>query len=909
MDAERWRQVNELLPQALELPEAERVAFLRSAEAEEEVLEEVRSLLGVDLGVLDGLEGLRPRLAALPGDEVKEPERWGQGSSLGPYRIVRELGRGGMGIVYLAERADGEFKRQVALKVLKRGMDTDDIVRRFRNERQILAQLRHSNIAGLYDGGTTEDHRPYFVMEFVEGEPIDQFCDRKRMPVRDRLELFLKVCGAVQVAHQSLVVHRDLKPSNILVQADGEPKLLDFGIAKLLSPIAGMDETRTGRLRPMTPAYASPEQVGGGPITTASDVYSLGVLLFVLLTGRRPFKASVEKGADLEKVITEREAVRPSSVVLKAPETRRSNPRASRQTPEQASFARRTDPRRLRRLLSGDLDNILLQALRREPDRRYPTVGAFTEDLRRYLEGRPVSARRETLFYRASKFAQRHFRELLAAALLSLLLVVFGIDRALQQKRVDQVTQRADFLADEMQGVSQLVDGLFELEELVGAGGDPNVLRQLLDRGRDKIDEQLAERPGMQSELRLKLSKSYLRLGLYGDASDMAEKAVEQRRNHFGGSSLEVAEALLQWSSAEGAQGRYADAEKYIQQALEIQRRHFPDDDPQILNTQAILASSMMDRGLYEEVEPIFQDLLERERQRLGEEDALVTGLMGTLGEVLHQLGRDLEAEKLLRRALEITRQRPQEPGMYPHLYSHVVNLGAVLKALGRYEEAEERYREALELATQMHGERHPVVANAQNNLGMLLVEMWDLEGARDLLDKSLTTWTRELGGDHPLVAIATHNQAWLLWLSGDPVAAEPMARRALALKRQGFGEEHPRVRTALRTLAGILVDQGQAEAAEPMAREAWRRCREELASTAWHTALASDVLGRALAEMGRYEEAEARLLEARQIFQQKWGPENLWSKRVHQHLLELYGVWGRPERIEALRDSDRAEL
>ena len=418
-----------------------------------------------------------------------------EGTDIGPYRVVRRLGAGGMGTVYLAVRGADEFQKRVALKVLKRGMDTDAVVQRFRAERQILASLEHPYISSLFAGGTTADGRPYFVMEFVDGLPIDEYCDAKRLDTTARLHLFIKICAAVQHAHQTLVIHCDIKPANVLVTADGTPKLLDFGIAKLLNP-AGLQTTAlTLDGAPLlTPEYASPEQVRGGVVTTATDVYALGVLLYELLTGRRPYELTSRTPADIARVICDSVPERPSTA-------------ATRLDARQPS----ADPRRLRRRLAGDLDTIVLKALSKEPPRRYASVDQFAEDVRRHLAGLPVLARPDTVAYRVATFVRRH-RTAVAAAALVLVALVAGLvvatwqariasrERALAERRFDDVRALANVA---------LLDIHDAIRDLPGA----TPARQLLvAKGLAYLDK-LSQDAGDRADLRRELAGAYVKIG------------------------------------------------------------------------------------------------------------------------------------------------------------------------------------------------------------------------------------------------------------------------------------------------------------------------------------------------------------------------------------------------------------
>ena len=417
---EKWEQVKELFALALEQEPAERSRFLHQACAGDDCLRvEVESLLSS----FDGADTFLEDCPAA--DLLTKQSRAIAGKKIGAYRIVREIGRGGMAVVYLGERDDQSYRKQVAIKMVKPGIDTEQILQRFRNERQTLAALDHSNIVKLLDGGSMEDGLPYLVMEYVEGLPIDQYCDLHTLSIDERLPLFRQVCSAVQYAHENLVIHRDLKPGNILIAKGGVPRLLDFGIAKLLNP--GLTQvplaTRTG-WRPMTPEYASPEQIRGRAITTAADVYSLGVLLFELLTGHRPYRAAVGQSfLEMERLVCETEPEKPSVVVSRMGEKTSADGAAPTVvTPELVSTQRGLRPPELRRRLRGDLDTIVMKAIRKEPERRYSSVEEFSQDIERYLAGMPVLARKSTIAYRGGRFLRRH-KESLATALTLLILV------------------------------------------------------------------------------------------------------------------------------------------------------------------------------------------------------------------------------------------------------------------------------------------------------------------------------------------------------------------------------------------------------------------------------------------------------------------------------------------------------
>ncbi len=435
MESERWRKVEELYHSAAEMPESRRSAFLREACVGDESLgNEVKSLLAyqnkaegfIEMPAIEVAARILAQGPNLEEDSAAVPA----GRIVSRYRILEKIGTGGMGDVYRAARADGQFTKEVAIKFVRGGFDTAFVLQRFRNERQILASLDHPNIAHLLDGDTTDDGIPYLVMELVKGTPIDQYCDSHHLNVTQRLQLFRDVCSAVQYAHQRLVIHRDLKPSNILVTEAGIPKLLDFGIAKILDPAAGAETTLA---HPMTPEYASPEQIRGEPITTATDVYSLGVVLYHLLSGHSPYLRDTKSAHELARAICDRDPARPSTVILKTEKARVEG--KSVLTPEEAASSRGESPAKLRRRLAGDLDDITLMALRKEPNQRYGSVERFAEDIRNHLEGRPVNASKGSGNYRARKFVMRH-RVGAAATAAIVLALAGGIGATLHQARI-----------------------------------------------------------------------------------------------------------------------------------------------------------------------------------------------------------------------------------------------------------------------------------------------------------------------------------------------------------------------------------------------------------------------------------------------------------------------------------------
>ena len=504
MNPERWGRIEELFRTAIDRPADERDAYLtRVCGSDEDLRREVLSLLERDSDedfIRDPIANAALAFTAKPNDDLT-------GERIGPYRVTRLIGRGGMGDVYEAERDDEHFQQQVAIKIIKRGMDTDFVRDRFLRERQILASLDHPHIARLFDGGATPDGSPYFVMEFVAGEPITAYCRRHQLSVNEKLKLFRKVCSAVQHAHQKLIVHRDLKPSNILITPsadgkEGEPKLLDFGIAKLLSTDASQPHTRTETaLRMMTPEYASPEQARGQAVATTTDVYSLGVVLYELLTERRPHEFRTYAPAEIERAICDTEIEEPSKVV------------------GQMTGA----PTKLARQLAGDLDNITMMAMRKEPERRYQSVEQFSEDIRRHLAGMPVVARKDTFGYRAGKLVRRHK----AGVAILALLIILAVAMTIQAARIARERDRANQEAATAQAVTQSLVAMFEFADPGKSRGNVITARELLDQGAEKVVRELKDQPVVQAKLLDTIGRLYQSIGVYDREQPLLEEALK----------------------------------------------------------------------------------------------------------------------------------------------------------------------------------------------------------------------------------------------------------------------------------------------------------------------------------------------------------------------------------------------
>jgi serine/threonine-protein kinase len=772
MTAERWLRIEELFAELADRPPAERCARLDEAAAgDPELRAEVERLLIADGG--GGAAGTFIEQAIAAGARAFGASEVGR--RIGPYRLERELGRGGTSTVYLAVRDDREFERQVAIKLIRRGMDSEEILARFRDERQILARLDHPYIARLFDGGTTEDGLPYFVLERVEGLPIDEYCDRRRLSVTDRLRLFCQVCEAAHTAHQNLVIHRDLKPSNVLVTAEGIPKLLDFGIAKLLDPeLSGEPTIHAARL--LTPAYASPEQIAGRPVTTASDIYSLGVLLYWLLTGQRPYRGARQPGSDLARVIAEEEPEPPSQAV-------------------QGQESRR---------LRGDLDNILGKALRKEPERRYGSVEQLAEDIRRHLAGHPVLARPDTLRYRLGKFAGRHRWGVLAATAALAGGLVFTATLKLQAGHLAHERDRAN-------QVSELLVDLFHLADPTGTRGSTITAREILDHGAERV-RRLDGQPETQAMLYETLADLYDDLALYREAAAQLRQALALRQRIHPGDSAETASTLDALGRALAQGSDFEAALPQFKAALAMRRRLFGEVHVDVARSLNNLALVQHDLGDYAAAEPLYRQAIALDR-RLNRHAHRYS--LGNLSLLLQDRGDYRGAEALLRQRLALVRQEEGEES--EDMADSLDRLGLVRVAQDDFAAGERYLRTALAIRRRLLGPEDREVARSLTNLGMALRERGDLAGAAPLLESGLALRLRVLGGEHAETAESLRELAALRAAEGRSAEAEQLYRRSLVAYGRSLPPRHPLAGLTRLGLAALLAGEGRCAEAEPL--------------------------------------------------------------------------------------------
>ncbi len=855
MNSEQWKKVKGLFEAALELTPAEREKFLREKCGDDENLyNEVISLLKADHEPHRILEGQALDAVDLGDDFAPE------GSRIGPYRIIRQIGFGGMGAVYLAERDDGQFRQKVALKIIKRGMDTDAILKRFHSERQILAGLNHPNIARMYDGGVTESGVPYFTMEYIEGKPIDEYCDNRRLNLRERIRLFRKACAAVAYAQRSLIVHRDLKPSNIVVNTEGEVKLLDFGIAKVLSEDVHPEEfsvlTKTG-IRVMTPGYAAPEQIRGEAVSTATDVYALGIVLYELLTGYRPYQTDTGSPAELENIVCNTDPVKPSSLVLRKGKWE-GYESDQKDSPKSIRVTRRASPEKLRRMLRGDLDTICLTALRKEPDRRYASAEQLDDDLGHYLKGQPIKARKDSTGYYFRKFISRHRFSLTAAA------IFFAVITSLVVYYTVRLRTERDFARTETekaQQVSKFLAGMFEAADPNEAKGKEITAGMLLEDGARRIREDLKDQPEIQAALMTTIGDVYFQLSRLEECKAMYYDALVLNRKLYGEHDPRTAKAYHDVGGMWHEYDQFDSAMAYYRKAFIIDSAAYGMSDTVTITDYNAIAIVTRHMGKFKEAEPMLRKVLAIRRKILDKNNLDIAYTLNHLGRMLAIEERYDEAIPLLREGLRI-----REHNLGEKHFEVIASKGALAGALkdeGKLEESDRIYRSCLATLIEMVGYDHQYVGAMMNNVASLAMLRGDYEGADTLFRKSIEILDRALPEDHVSRSQPLLGYGQLLTRMGHPREGEKYLFRALDLRERHYGTDHYKTALVKLQLGICYIAEEQYAEAEPFLLDAYQVLYEQYGADHDHTRLASDKLAELYRKMGEKEKA-AQYLSAR---------------------------------------------
>jgi eukaryotic-like serine/threonine-protein kinase len=816
----------EIAERLLEYPEHEWDNLIESWCGHESILKhEVLRIAGENRNARNFIEDLQNRISSLTSSTlasgVQIPDQ------IAGYKVIKKLGSGGTSTVYLID-ADG---KKAALKLLRWGFEESEYARkRFEAEQKILASLNHPDIAQLIGGGVTEQGDLFVIMEYVDGVPIDIWCNRNRLEIEDRIVLFQRVCRAVNYAHQNLVVHRDIKPENILITKNGDVKLIDFGIAKLLEPDGSDTEvfhTRTG-MHVMTPEFASPEQVFGKPITTATDIYSLGVLLYLLLSGRRPYEFRTASMLEIERIVCETEPARPSEAALTGS--------------EQVAQLRNMDKARLSKNLKGDLDRIVLMAMWKDPERRYPSALALLDDLEAYLNEEPVIARTPTLRYRARKFIARH-RWVVAAVAIALLSLTGGLAGTLWQAHIaNQNAAQAELQAERAEQVAAFLAEMFEESDPTKANDGSTTAREMLDRGFEKVQTELEGQPAVQAQMLGIIGKVYNNLGLYDHALPALEQSVDQYRT-IDESSAEYVSVLLELANLQYRLGRLDQAEVTTQEVLDLKIKIYGPDHPE------------------------------------------VASVMNTLAIIYEGKGMLRESIRTFRRVIEIRRQQP-DPGS--NLAANLNNLAILLHQTGELEESDMMFREAVDIVNKIWGETHPYMAFTLNGYSGLHQQRGMYDIAENSLRKALKIGHEVFPETHPFIGVVFHNLGKLYQETGDFMNADEYYSSALKLRRNSLPSDHTDIASSLDGLAVIYIETGRAAEAEPLLREALDIRMNAYDEYDWRIAQIEAHLGRSLLRQNKISDAEQLLLKSHTSLQASRGDDDPHTLAVLHDLNSL---------------------
>jgi eukaryotic-like serine/threonine-protein kinase len=907
-DRQYWQRVDEIFIAVIESSPPDRAARLDALCGSDAALRaDVSRLLKSDGGVESGfLEA--PAAVSAPASSAVEPrgipiqER--PGTIIGRYTLHEQIGEGGFGVVYLAEQ-EKPVRRRVALKIIKPGMDTRQVVARFQAERQALALMDHPNIASVLDGGETDSGRPYFVMELVKGIPITEYCDQCSLTTRDRLALFVLVCQAVQHAHQKGIIHRDLKPSNVMIaMQDGSPapKVIDFGVAKAINQRLTEHTLHTQFAQLVgTPLYMSPEQAEMSPleVDTRSDIYSLGALLYELLTGTTPFereRLTCASFDELRRIIRKEDPPTPSGRISTLGE--RASAIAER---------RRTDARRLQQLVRGDLDWIVMKALEKDRTRRYESASGFAADVGRYLDDLPVEATPPSVAYRWRKFVRRHrVGASLAAAFVGLVTASSVISTVLWRRAAAAETQqsrereRAEDARDEAEAVTEfLTDTLAAVDP--GKQGKDVTVREVLDHAAERLSEKFSEKPLIEARLRHDIGWTFLKLGLsdkaqahlsaaaalyhrekgesdpqtlranyslavvseergdYTAAEAQQRATLETQRRVLGEEHADTLNSMNHLAVLYAQQGHYEQAEPLFVKILEIRKRVLGEEHPDTLVSMNSLAVLYVRRGMYQQAEPLYVQCLGLRRRVLGEEHPFTLASMSNLASHYYDQGRYAEAEPLNVQALEIRRR--VLGAEHPNTLRTMSNLGGLYKALGRYDKAEPLFAQVLSIRGRVLGEEHPDTLDSMNNLASLYSDQARYDQAEPLMIKAMEIQKRVLGAEHPDTLVYMSNLAVLYQQQGRFELAEPLFVQALEIRKRVLGAEHPFTLSSMNHLSELYLDQGRYEEAVPLSLGTVTSAAKILPPE--HPDLASyrGIFGRVLLKLGRLDEAEGHLL------------------------------------------------
>ena len=860
MRPDRWERVQELFHLASAVPADERSSFLHErCGGDEDLMSEVISLLTsdreeayIDRALADVAHDVLHR-ESRPAEAIPQRE-------FGAWRAISVLGEGGMGVVYLAERAD--LGSKAAIKILRDAWLSPARRDRFAAEQRTLAQLNHPSIAALHDAGTLAEGTPWFVMEYVEGTPITEYCRKRECDVKERLRLFRAVCEAVQHAHSHLVVHRDLKPSNILVREDGSVKLLDFGISKQLDSFdALVEQTRTA-VRLMTPAYASPEQIRGDAVGVHTDVYSLGVVLYELLVGRLPFDLSGRSPGEAEKIILEREPERPSAAARRMEYTSKGA----------APVAR------IGKNAWADLDVLCLTAMHKDAQRRYRTVDALVRDVDHFLKNEPLEARADSARYRIRKFASRHRRSLAAGgaaiAAIVLLTAFYTYRMAAARNAAIAEASRAErlqkFTLDLLQGGDQSV----------GPSDSVRVVT-LVDRGVQEA-QSLTREPATQAAIYETLGNIYTKLGKYTRADTLLRASLDQRRRLFGSEHPDVAQSLVSLGELRVAQAEYDTAVTLINDGLAMARRTLPPNHPAIAKDVVSMGLALIEKGDYDKAISVLDTAVALQTS-LNPSSPELSEAISALANTHFYAGHYAVSDTLNRRALAMDR-RIYGPA-HAQVADDLMNLGAIQQEFGNFVEAEKFHRQALDITRKWYGENHPETASNLTLVGRALVSQKRLDEGAEMLKEAVTISERVYGPVHPRVASALNELGRVAQQQGKLDEAEANFRRIFQIYRTVYNDKHYYIGIAESNLAGVFHERKRYGEAERLFRDVLRRYSEVLTPEHQLVGIAKVRYGETLLAAGKREDALRELQTADAILAKQSSPPALWVERARKGL------------------------
>lgn len=836
--------IKSIFERALELDKLSRELFFKNLSQEEKIYEkEVKSLLKAYEAHDDFLE-IETETNIFSEDNIGPHPLIGQ--HIGPYLIEEEVGIGGMGIVFMGKRDDKEFEQRVAIKILKQGLTSEYLVKRFQNERQTLAKLQHPNIAKLFDGGKTSEGLPYLIMEYIDGLPITEYCDKNSLSVKQRLKLFITVSNAVQYAHQNLIIHRDIKPGNILVNNEGRPKLLDFGVSKLLDQELNNEKenlTKTGMWH-LTPEYASPEQIKGENITTNSDIYSLGVLLYQLISGTAPYKIYNSSPLAISKIFDEEKITKPSEVVQKNTDEIKNDKTNTKLIPNHKE-------------LKGDIDNIVLKAIHKDPAQRFSSVYEFTNDIERYLKGLPVSARPDTYGYRFSKFVQRH-KVGVALFVLVNIIVLSSIAAVIYQGRIAaEERDKAKIENQKYEKVNSFLTSILSSVDPSEIGRDVKVY-DILDKAAEDVENELKNQPQVEASIRSTLGNTYVNLGEYDKGKPFLSKAYEINMNLYGENSKETAESIHDLANYYDWIGEYKKADSLYTKSIEIFRN--------VLN----------------EPTKIFGDALNNH--------AIIK----------MNFAQNEEAEKLYLEAIDISQKVEGEKTR--NLAVMMNNLAISYMDIGKLEESEKFYKKSLAIILEILGENRPEAGSSYNNIARLYILKNEFDSAEVYLKKSYELKYNLKGKDHPDVGLALNNLGVLEFHKKNYQEAENYFIDGIKQYRKTYSEDHPLIATTYNWLGRVYIDTEEYKLAESYLRKCLGIRKVKMPEDNWEIWSTQGELGVSLVKLDKLTEAEKLLTNSYEYYLQYLPNDKKSIQNFLTALIELYDKKNNPELSEKYR-------